>query len=367
MVRPLEKFFSFGLWQKKSTQVVGIDIGSSSVKVVQLKKDKGQAVLETYGELAIGPYADLAVSQVARLNNEKTAQLLTDLFTEASVTAASCALAIPLRSSLLVMVTLPGNIPAATLTKVIPIEARKYVPVPISEVELDWWVIPPPAVRSEGGEKKTQVLVAAIHQETISQYRDISQAKGLTPAFFEIETFSALRAVFSGEMTVTVILDIGASTSKVTVVDYGIVRLSHTIGKGAQDITLSIARALGVDFAKAEEIKRRVGLVEHLEGGDISSTVNTIVEYIFSETNKVLMLYQEQQKRAVSKIVLLGGGALLKGLLEMAAKSFAAPVELGNPFAKTQAPAFLEKALASTGPGFAVATGLALRQLAELR
>jgi cell division ATPase FtsA len=168
-------------------------------------------------------------------------------------------------------------------------------------------------------------------------------------------------------MAPTVILDLGAGTTKMAIVDYGIIRLSHTISKGSQDVTLTISRALGVDFAKAEEIKRKVGLVERLAGGqDIAATVSNIVEYIFLEANKAITVFQEKQRRAISKIVLIGGGALLKGLLPLAGRSFEVPVVLGQPFAKVEAPAFLADILNEAGSNFAIATGLALRRLGDL-
>ncbi len=368
-------FGKSGLWHQKVNEVVGIDFGTSSVKAVQLKKDKGRILLETYGEIALGPYNNLAVSQVSNLGSEKMSQLLADLFNEANITTRVGSLAIPLRSSLVNMMSLP-DLAADKLEKIIPIEARKYIPVPISEVELDWWIIPKKIFNQAGEEHRrtVEVLVVAIHKDTIKQYEEIVKLAEFQPAFFEIETFSAIRAVFAGEMQAVVMLDIGAATSKLSIIDYGVVRQSHTIGKGSQDITLAISRSLGVDFAKAEEIKRRVGLVESVglpstatgEDAQIRNTVSTIVEYIFSEANKVISAYQNRERRVVTKVVIIGGGGLLKGLLDLAKTNFEATVVLGEAFAKVEYPAFLDKVLKETGPGFAVATGLALRHLEEL-
>lgn len=369
MANPFQKLFHLGaidLWQKKENRVVGLDIGHSSAKAVQLRREKGQAILETYGEIALGPYGDLAVGQVANLNGLKLAELLRDLFTEANINARPISISIPLRSSLLIIMELP-DVGRSKLDKIVPIEARKYVPVPISEVDLDWWMIPRVSETKEVVDRKqVEVLLAAIHHDIVNQYRGVMKSLEREVAFFEIETFSALRSVFGGDLSPTVIIDLGAGTTKVAIVDYGVVRLSHTISKGAQDITLSLSRSLGVEFAKAEEIKRRVGLVETVEGERVTGLVSTVVEYIFSEVVKALTIYQHKQQRAISKIVLIGGGALLKGILETAGRSFEVPVTLGNPFGAAQYPAFLENVLRGSGPGFAVAMGLALRHLEEL-
>ncbi len=368
MASPFEKllnFKSFNLFQRRANSVIGIDVGTSSIKVVQLRREKGRAILETYGEIATGPYRSLAVGQVAIVPPEKMVEVTRDLFKEANVTTTLGSLSIPLGSSLVTIIEIP-KVSRDLLPKVIPIEARKYIPVPISEVALDWWVLPSEGGGSEASENKLQVLVVAIHNTIISQHQEFAKQMGIQPAFFEIETFSAIRSVFGGEMNATVMLDIGASNTKMAIVDYGIVRSSHTIPKGSQDITLALSRSLGVDFAKAEEIKRTVGLVEHYDGRNVSVTVNSIVEFIFSEVSKVISRYQEKNRRSVNKIVLIGGGALLRGLVEVAGKNFEIPVTLGKPFEMVAAPAFLTPILGEAGPGFAVAIGLALRHLQTL-
>ena len=126
---------------KKSESVVGIDVGSAFLKVVQLKKRGGKAVLETYGELALGPYADAAVGQATSLSPDKIAEALKDIFREANVTGKKFALSIPFGSSLLSVIHMP-EMNGTELARMVPIEARKYIPVPISEVVMDWWVVP---------------------------------------------------------------------------------------------------------------------------------------------------------------------------------------------------------------------------------
>lgn len=365
----------------KSSSVLGIDIGSSSVKVIQLKNDNGRAVLETYGELATGPYADKAVGQAVNLSTEQLTLLLTDLFREANVTTKEGAVAIPLRSSLLVNIKVP-DLPEDKLESMIPIEARKYIPVPIGEVTLDWSIIPEsnrnpsPFAVSETKDKQTgdkasslpselKVLIVAIHKDTLRQYEQIARDAKVQTQFLEIETFSVMRSSIQSDMGVTAIVDLGATTTKLVVVEQGIIRLSHTINKGAQDITATIERSLSVSFLKAEEIKRQVGLVEKFGDQDIGQTASPIIEYIFSEINTAMVEYQKDYSRSIDKVILIGGGALLKGLLQVAEEKLYAPVVLGTPFDRVEAPVFLKNALNSIGPEFAVSIGLALRLLSE--
>ena len=344
--------------RSKEKSAVAIDLGISSVKVVQLRKERGRAILETYGELACGPYNDLAVGQATPLSADKYVELIRNLFKEANVTAKVGAIAIPLSHSLIVSAEIP-EMPEARLPEVIPLEARKYVPVPISEVILDWWVVPrsqsdfAPAtdastqssetsfsLDASASGRKMEVLIASIHKDSIREYQSIASKLNLSVDAFEIETFSSIRSVMPNDLSATTILDIGAGSSKIAIVDYGIVRLSHTIPKGSQDITMSISSSLNVPFNKAEEIKRRLGLVGDVEKGDLVELISPTVEYIFAEANKTMLKYQKDHKRPINKIVLIGGGAMLKGILEVARGIVGVPVVLGLPFDKVEAPSF---------------------------
>ena len=374
MTNSFTKFFDFknlGLFQAENKSVVGIDIGSSSIKVVQVRKDKGHAVLETYGEIALGPYAKQEIGQATNLPSAKISEAITDVFRESNVTTKRAALSIPLRSSFLTLIDIPAN-QESVINQMIPIEARKYVPVPISEVALDWWVVPKP--ETEGPIDATtpatapsttvEVLLVAIHNTIINQYKEIVVKNELQTGGFEIEMFSAVRAVLGHDLLPVLVLDLGAGSTKVSVVDFGVLKVSRTISKGSQDLTTALSKSMGITFAKAEEIKRRVGLIGK-EGGDVIAIMNPVLEVIFYEANQVLVNYQKRYKRSVAKVVLIGSGSLLQGLLEVAKKSFEIEVVYGNPFKKVEAPAFLEGVLQEAGPSFSVAIGLALRAIQE--
>jgi type IV pilus assembly protein PilM len=276
----------------------------------------------------------------------------------------------------LLTIEIPDLGSSVRLDQVIPIEARKYVPVPITEVALDWWVIPKGRNDKQNldtgaaGEKlvenNLEVLIAAVHRDLLKQYQTLGQTLNLNLNFFEIETFSTIRSVLKNDLAPKVILDMGAASTKMTIVDYGVIRLSHTIGKGGQDITVSIARSLSVPFAKAEEIKRKVGLSNRLGGEEITNTVSPTVDYIFSEVNRIMLEYEKKHKRAVDKAILVGAASSLQGLLEIATKHLSVPIVRGNPFTKIEAPAFLTPTLEEVGPSFAPAIGLALRELQDL-
>jgi type IV pilus assembly protein PilM len=358
--------------QATTDSVVGIDIGTSSIKVVQLKRKAGVPVLETYGTLALGPYADLPVGGVTNLSAEKISLALTDLIRESGVTTSQGAVGIPSSASMVFVIDLPPAIDERRFAEVVPTEARKYIPVPVSEVSLDFWPIPKRDVSAYEvandptkpvAQAKTEILVAAIHNDTTQKFTDVIKASNLSPLFFEIEVFSAIRSTFGREVETVVLVDFGALKTKISVIESGIVRTLHIVNRGSADITNAIANSLVMSFVEAEEMKRAHGLLGTLSTPALSDIIKLSVDFILAETNNVILQYERAHSRTVNKIILIGGGSLLKGFYEAAAARFQIEVVKGNPFSKIQSPAFLEPVLAEIGPEFATAIGLALRQL----
>ncbi len=363
--------FLSGIFKKEEKSALGIDIGSSSIKVVQLKRRGETAVLETYGELSLGPYGGATIGQSVNLPTEKIVAAMNDLLSEkeVAITTRTCGIAIPFRASLLSVIELP-DVSRKELESIVPIEARKYIPVPVSEVAIDWSIIPPAEnedEQKEGDKKKTvEILLVAIHNNIINQYREIIEKTSLNAKFFEIEVFSSIRAILEGVQGPVMVFDMGASTTKLYLIDRGIVEYSHTINRGSQEITANIARILNVSTEEAEVMKRSVGMGKVSSGADLSEAVTLVADHIFSEANRFLFAYQKKHNRNIKSVFLVGGGSALKGFSELASQNFKVEVISGNPFEKIEVPAFLENILRQTGPEFAVAAGCALRTLQEV-
>ena len=374
----IKKVFESIISRSKGGSVVGIDLGSSAIKVVQLRKEKGVAILETYGELALGPYGDVEIGRAVKLGNDKLSEALTDLLREASVGSTNAGFSIPFASSLLKLIEMPA-VETRQLNKMVPIEARKYIPVPINEVVLDWFIVPDssravsrPVEESKKDKdkiavrkKKKEVLLVAIHNEVLNKYNEIVASTHLDTSFFEIEIFSTIRAVIDQGLAPVMVIDIGAATTKVYIVEYGIVRVSHVIKRGSQDVTLGISKSLGISVVRAEEIKREQGLEGSSDNSGVVKVSLLTLDYIFSEADRVLLNYQRKYNKNVSRVILTGGGAIMKGVVDLARKHLESEVLLGDPFAKVDSPAFLDDVLREAGPEFTVALGLALRKLHE--
>ncbi|MEO5635190.1 MAG: type IV pilus assembly protein PilM [Candidatus Paceibacterota bacterium] len=376
MNNPLQKLFG-GLGNiggEAAESAVGIDIGSSSIKVVEIKRKGSKAILETYGAIALGPYDNAEAGQVTNLSVEKIGEALKEVLKQSGVTSTTAAFAVPIQSSLIFTIELPKHISESEMSTVIPTEARKYIPLPITEVSLDYFTLPQKEASFEEMNKedgsapnraldKTNVLVVATQNDAVARYRSIVSQAGLYASFFEIEIFSSIRSNFEHELSPVLLIDFGASRTKLSIVEFGIVKNYHTIDRGGADITQSISKSFSIPFAEAEKKKKEFGLLGDPAEKSLAEIIKIHTDYIFSETNNVLLSYEKKYNRAISKVIFTGGGCQLKGLKEIAVNNFRAEIETGNPFAKVNAPAFLAKVLETMGPEFAVALGLALRKL----
>lgn len=371
MANPISNFFN-SVFTPKDTKVLGIDIGSSSVKVVQLKKQNGKAILETYGEIALGPYSGTDLGRATVLPAEKLGEAVKDLLRESNTTTLNSSLSISIGSSFIVFIKMPSS-EEKNYAEMVPIEARKYIPVPISEVSLDWWALPKDentvsefqnGVKVED-DKMTEVLLIVINNDALNKNIEIQKLAGLETTFSEVEIFSCMRAVLEPSIAPQVIMDFGAGSTKVFIVEKGILRASHVVNRGSQDITMSISKSMNIPFEDAEKIKIKQGILD-IDKDNVSELSSITVDYILSETGRFIMNYYKKSNKKISKIVLTGGGSLLKGLKEKAQNSFETPVEIADPFSKVEYPAFLDEVLKTAGPEFSVAIGLAIRKLQEI-
>ncbi len=358
------------LGQKKSKSALGVDVGSSSLKVVQLRKKHGTIVLETYGELALGPYGKVGVGQATNLPADVIGKTLTDLLREANVTTTDCGVSIPSSRSLLIFIELPYRDNPKEQKTIIELEARKYIPIPVDEVHLDWFILPDTTEevqKKQASEKQktVNVLIVAVHNNELKLLESVVQAAGLAATFYEIEIFSTIRAVIDEPMKPVMVIDVGAASTKVYVVEQSVVAVSHSIPHGGQDVTRSLSTAAGIDTTKAEVLKKKEGLSGAKDDAH-RIAIEDIYSQIFSDAKRVLSQFEAAHNRPVSSIILTGGGGVTKGLGDYAQSFFSVETHVADSFAKTQAPEFIRPVLKEIGPEFSVAVGIALRKLEEM-
>ena len=344
---------------KKIEKVVGVDIGSSSIKLVQLSLKKGIAVLDTFGEISLSVYGNKEIGQPVNLSEEKTTEALMDLMKEAQVDATTTAFAIPLKSTLMFNLKIPKSIKNENMDNVIRVESRKYIPVPITEVQLDWSVLPD--LKNNQSSDNHNILVVAIHKQTLNKYSNIALAAELDLKFLEVETFSTIRSVIKHERNTTAIIDVGSSITKFYIVDSGIVRKSNIINIGSSKMLSSYRIGQKNRNASGEINNESVRLLREsmVDGKNIPIDLTRII----NEVRKAIVEYQKTNKQDVPEVIFTGGSSIFKDVMGYVKKELATEVYESDPFSKVSNPAFLDIPLKEAGPEFAVAVGVALRGL----
>ncbi len=360
------------LFGKGKKSVLGIDIGTSSIKMVQLKRVDERYKLETYGKLQTYGYLerlnDPFHTKSLRLLESQIVELIGKLLKKAETTSNQVVMSIPVFSSFISVVEMPP-MPEKELSQALTFEAKRYIPVPLSEVRIDWKVID----REDAGFSKNKnknlfkfkILLVAVPKEIIDKYLRIAQGLELKLQGLELESFSYLRSFMGDDKSTACILDLGARSTSFTIADKGFVQMSHGLDIAGAELTKALAHGMGVDFKRAEEYKRQKGL-DHKKLSAEKETRDillTFVDKIILEAQRMINAYQSETDRKVTKLILAGGSGNLIGLKEHLEKKLDIKVVVGNPWARIDYPSFLEPVIKEIAPQFAVAVGSAMREL----
>jgi type IV pilus assembly protein PilM len=212
----------------------------------------------------------------------------------------------------------------------VPFEAENFIPLPLDQVYLDWEKI------GEDGDKMNVLMVAA-PKEFVDGYMDMLDKAGLKAAALEVESQSCRRAVLLPESKETVLLvDMEAFRSSLIMIENGSLQFTSTIPIAGNSFTESVARALGVSVAKAEEIKHKVGIANTAEYPNIKTSMLPVLGNLEAEIKNILKFHGEHSGRQVERVLLSGGSAKLKNLAEYLGQQMAgsgvAKVELADPW-----------------------------------
>lgn len=345
--------------QSNSNSVVGVDIGSSSMKVVEIKEEKGVVTLSTYGEVQLGPYAGKELGESVQLNPKQEQEALVDVIRESAIKAREAVFSMPLSSSFVTNVSIEAG-PDADLAALVRVEARKVIPASLSEVTLDWAEVEVSKEEAQSEVKHRNVLIAAIQNTALERFKVLMQFAGLKQPPTEIECFSSIRSLFKTQKQDIVIIDIGATSSKLYISRKGLLMRMHRIRAGGAIATKQISETLKTTFEKAEQMKYDANVSADYFA-EMKRAHNTSYDRAFREFRQVLREYEAKTGISFSEVYLSGGGALFPGIETHLAAALDRDVILANPFSKVAYPAFMEDTMKEIGPSFTVALGAALR------
>jgi type IV pilus assembly protein PilM len=353
--------FSLSFLKAKPSRVIGLHIGGYSSKVVQLRHERERAVLETYGELLNEGYLKRREAAggggMLQFLDQDIGTLVKDLVRESNVTTVEAICTVPTTAAFITPISFPRAL-EREIPQAVPYEARKYVPIPIAEVVLEWMILEEAEAKEE-----IAVLLVAVPREIVEKFRRMAEIAGLNLRALEVECFSTVRSLIGQDMSPFGIINLGHQSTTVTFADRGIVRSVHTLSRGSQELTRALERGLGVGSERAEAMKRDTGLSERIEDGEIVSIIAPLAETLFAEIARLVSLYNRGAPRKVQRLNLTGGGAHLKGIVEFAASNLGLEVTRGNPFSRLVTPPVFSTILTEIGPNFSTAIGAALREI----
>jgi len=344
------------LFRKKISNL-GIDIGTSSIKVVELEKEGKIVSLKNYAEyrpLSLEKKLFLIESKGFFFFEKDLPAILAELLRKANITQKKAVFSLPVFSSFFAVIELPSMDPEE-IPGAINFQAQQYIPIPLSEVILDWQII---EEEKKEFKEKLKILLVASPKEVVEKYFTLARRVGLEIKSLEIESFSIQRAILKEKKDPYVIVDIGGGTTSVTIVDKGFIRICHSIESHGFEQTQLISKQFNISLLRAEQLKREKGIKE--ESNLLSAVLPSLEKIAFGVERAIMMYKVSSPKREIKKIILTGGGALLSGIEDFFAEKFKKEVEIANPFSQLVYPSVLEKKLKKIGPLFTTAVGLAL-------
>jgi len=358
----LSKFKDFFRIRRK--RFLGVDVGASFIRIVELGR-KGQTIrLNNYAELKLTEFNNRSSNLPAKNNisTKETSEAIKALIKQAGFQTREAAFSIPDFGSFFTKIELP-EMDKDEIPQAVKYQVRPYIPLPLDDVVLDWSII-------EGQPAKTpiKVLVVAIPNNIIDHYREIAKRSDLDLKFLEPEVFSLARASIKNgrDERVIALIDIGAWSTTCSILEKNILKTSHSFNIAGNDLTKVIARSLNIDYNKAEELKRKYGLTpsEELKNSqNIRKLLIPLIGSILQEAKKAFYNYYLEEGKEVEKIVLAGGISLMPGLKEFFSVEFKKPITIADSFLNIVSPSILADVLKEIGPYYGIALGLALKGL----
>ncbi|MBI5465097.1 type IV pilus assembly protein PilM [Candidatus Gottesmanbacteria bacterium] len=336
---------------------LGLDIGSQTIKLVELApKDKGYW-LQAAG---IAPTPPKGFASDAQPDLEAVSVAIKKLVLDNRVANRQVNASLP-ESQIFTRVIEMPPLTETELASAIKWEAEQYVPMPLAEVKMDFAILTTP---KKGEEGKMEVLLVAAPLTLISKYKKILEMAGLTPVSLESEIIAISRSLVGSSLTPTLIINLGAVTTDISIIRGGVLTFTRSIASGGEALARAVAKEMGFELSQAEEYKRTYGFEEDKLEGKILAAIKPIFDTVIEEIKRSLIFYQDKYPEEPIKIVsLCGGTAKLPGLVVYLAQNLSIETQIGNPWVNVTWDKKIFPKIEEEGPVFAVATGLAMKEI----
>ncbi len=347
----------------KKSRIIGLDIGSHTVKLAQITERGKDLVLDKFGVKVLNP--EVIVDGTV-MDQSQVVGAITELMQELQVKVKDVAIGVSGHSVIVKRISLP-EMSQEELSESINWEAEQYVPFAIDDVNLDFQILGP--TPKEGANTMDVVLVAA-KKDKINDYVSLVTEAGLNPVIMDVDAF-ALENMFEvnyeiEQGRVDALVNIGAAVTNINVLKDGLSVFTRDNSVGGNRYAEALQKELGVSFEAAEKLK----MGEEAGGAGMEQAepiIKAVSEDIIAEASRSLDFFRATTGlETVDRVILSGGSALISGFLEMFSETVGIQTELANPFRNISIDPKVDAELVTrVAPAAAVVVGLALRRVGE--
>jgi type IV pilus assembly protein PilM len=349
----------FGLFKKKSVAVLGLDISSTSVKLLELSATGGRYRVESY---AVAPLPPNAVVEKNINEIDGVSDVVRRVVEQSKTKLKTAAVAVSGSAVITKVIEMDASLSEDQMESQIALEADQYIPYPLDEVAIDFEVQNP----VENNPDRVEVLLAACRRENVDLRVETLRQAGLVAKVVDVEAYAMERAfslikdnVEQDDQATVAIVDIGATMTTLSVLSAGTTIYTREQLFGGKQLTEEIQRRYGLSAEEAMVAKKQGGLPDDYEPEVLDPFKETVVQQI---TRSLQFFFSSSQFNDVDHIVLAGGVASMPGLAALVQEKLGTPTSVANPFANmTVASRVNAAALSNDAPALMIACGLALR------
>jgi type IV pilus assembly protein PilM len=345
-------------------QLLGLDIGSSAVKLIQMKENRGRYMLQKFAVKELEP--EVIVDGTV-MDEGRVVSSIKELLEETHTKLKQVAISISGHAVIIKKISLPP-MPDEELEGQVKLAAEQYIPFDINEVNLDFHVLPVSQTPDEQGEMS--VILVAAKKDKINELTELVKAAGLTPMVMDVDAFAienmyGINYPDDAENPVTLV-NIGASVMNVNIVQGGVSLFTRDIPIGGNRYTEAVQREMGVPYEEADQLKKTES--SSTDSSMLNSVIESVNAEVASEIARTIDYFKTTSSDGdVARVLLCGGGAKIKGLPQQLRDRMHVEVEIANPFAEIDTsmcegdPDQLNEMSSSA----AVGVGLALRTVGD--
>jgi type IV pilus assembly protein PilM len=338
------------------SEFFGLDIGTSSIRIVQLHGSGPVKTLDRYGSAPVD--GNIAVSD-SKPDQQKLAQAVLQLCHQAGVTTKNVAVGVPSNRVFTTVVDME-KLSQDELAKTIRYQADSFIPTPLAESKIDWALLGD----SPKDPTKSEVLLSSVSNAYVESRLDVLESVGFNVIAFEPDTFAIMRSIMAPDATLPqMVVDIGNRSSDLVIAINGAPRLTRSIPVGSDAIIRSAVAGLGVDAAQATQFVYKFGVSRDKLEGRVYNAIISVVDNLVAELEKSIKFFQGRYpNQKLDRIIVTGGASSLPEFPLYIANKFGINVEIGNAWRNVSFPASRQNELLSISNHFAGAAGLAERK-----